>query len=177
MPKRNLFTVQSANYNRWSKYSSITMGSHDTKQYLTAVVGKHWSEIIKDYHVKLFFNWIKMLLSRVLRRNLCTLILNEKIYFWFFSIAVNLYMLGFGILYRWTNLEYVYHINRWQEFNQTHLLPVYMIFVGHFVGVILFGIIAMKFGRKTSLLCMSIPMIVSCSESMEFTQIYGRKNE
>lgn len=87
-------------------------------------------------------------------------------------------MLAFGILNRWTGIEYIYQINRlhseyrghdWQGIREKFILPLYLLFVGPIVGIIFFGFIAMKFGRKTSLLCMSIPMIVSCNELVKST--------
>lgn len=88
-----------------------------------------------------------------------------------------MYMLGFSIFNRWKVIEYEYYRSKVieheyyidgsmredsyksEENRGESLLP--MLLIGPFVGIIFFGFIAMKFGRKTSLLYTSIPMIVS----------------
>lgn len=91
-----------------------------------------------------------------------------KIFNWILSVAVNMYMLGFSIFRSWAITEYSYHTNRLlnqgyslDEIIHSFRLPTYIHFVGPSVGIIFFGFIATKFGRKTALLCMSIPLIVS----------------
>lgn len=90
-----------------------------------------------------------------------------------FNIAVNLYMLGYGIFNGWNEREYDYHFERlrldenfnWNEYESSSFRQLFIWFIGPFVGSIFFGVISMKFGKKVSLLYMPIPMIVSFNES------------
>lgn len=138
------------------------MGARDTKQYLAAGVGKHWNEILHSKLIpdlrKINSNWI---------------------------VVVNLYMIGYGLFNACVDIEYQTYFDKllsaenfdWTEYERTSFRELILFFMGPFVGSILFGYIAMKFGRKTALLYMPIPMIVSMiMNRWNFPQIYHRWN-
>lgn len=143
----------------------MTMGAHNGKQLLAAFVGKHCNDVI--------------ILSSIGS--------NRKIIIDLYShFVVNLYSLAYGIFIAWNEIDQKNHFDKipvfeansleFQEFERNGRKALIRLFVGPFFGSIFFGYIAMKYGRKTSLLCTSIPMIVSCGESSEFTQANGRIN-
>lgn len=69
----------------------------------------------------------------------------------------------------WMDIEYETYFDKlqsagnfdWTEYERASKRELILFFVGPFIGSILFGYIAVKFGRKTALLYMPIPMIVS----------------
>lgn len=78
-------------------------------------------------------------------------------------------MLVYGIFNAWIDIEHQNYFDRmkhdenfyWPEYETNSFRELYIYFIGPIVGSIFFGYIAMKFGRRASLLYMAIPMIVS----------------
>ena len=75
-----------------------------------------------------------------------------------------MYTLAYGIFIGWTQIENDSYSGL---FNVKKVLPPYVWLIVPVVGYIFFGFIAMKFGKKTSLLLTSIPMIVSTAKDRQ----------
>lgn len=78
-------------------------------------------------------------------------------------------MLVYGIFNAWIDIEYQTYFERlqyvenfnWAEHETNSFRELCLFFIGPIVGSIFFGYVAMKFGRRASLIYMAIPMIVS----------------